>query len=126
MFLVKGREQEPAGEELMGSATSPTAGQGGNPGRTSDNRGEWFWPSYARLEKREISLEAITEPMPISPNSGNSPAVSAIFTGAGRSCTGIGAATGVIAWGSGAGCTGGSLLATKNSMGFSSPFSSTN
>src|SRR5690242_8404528 len=91
---------------------SPTAGQGGNPGRTSDNRGEWFWPSYARLEKREISLEAMTEPKPISPKSGNSPAVSGIFTGAGVSWTGV------VAWGSGAGA--GSLFATTTSTGFSS------
>src|SRR6476660_7871738 len=100
-------------------AISPTAGQGRNPGPTDHDCGKRVATSYARLEKREISLEAITEPRPISPNNGYGLAVSGSFAGAGTSYTGV------LARGSAAGCTGGSLLATMISTGFSSPFSST-
>src|SRR5690348_1638993 len=66
-----------------------------------------------------MSLDAITEPRPISPNNGNGLAVSGSFAGAGASYTGV------VARGSAAGWTGGSLLATTTSTGFSSPLSST-
>src|SRR5260370_30641887 len=72
----------------MGSdAISPAAGQGGNPGPTDHNCGRRVATSYARLEKREMSLEAMTEPRPISPNNGYALAVSGSVAGAGSSCT---------------------------------------
>jgi hypothetical protein len=45
-------------------------GQGGRPGRAGDKSGKCVWPSYARLAKRDMTLEAAKEARPISPNIG--------------------------------------------------------